>query len=53
MLPAGYAGSIKVFFEQPAVWRVAELLSAVMVIAMIFYGCDGSRYVCRIVEKEK
>lgn len=53
VLPAGYAGSIKVSFEQPAVWRVAELLSAVMVIAMIFYGCDGSRYVCRIVKKEK
>ena len=33
-VPAGYSGSLKVLFESPWYWRVAEAVTAVTLLAM-------------------
>lgn len=43
ILPAGYEGSIRVFFRQPVLWIVAELLAAFMFLTCIFFLCRKQR----------
>ncbi len=42
-LPAGYQGSIKVYFETPWQWRAAEAVSLLTFIALGFYVARMSR----------
>lgn len=39
LIPAGYAGSIEIFYQAPVIWRVAEVISLITAIAMIGYAC--------------
>lgn len=36
-LPAGYQGSVKVYFETPWLWRAAEAVSLLTLVVLIFY----------------
>ena len=44
LLPAGYQGTVQVCFRQPWYWRVAELASLAVLIALFVYGWKGYRY---------
>ncbi len=44
LLPAGYQGTVQVSFRQPWYWRVAELASMAVLIALSVYGWKGYRY---------
>lgn len=44
LLPAGYQGTVQVSFRQPWYWRVAELASLAVLIALSVYGWKGYRY---------
>lgn len=44
LLPAGYQGMVQVCFRQPWYWRVAELASLAVLIALFVYGWKGYRY---------
>ena len=44
LLPAGYQGTVQVCFRQPWYWRVAEIVSLAVLIALFVYGWKGYRY---------
>ncbi len=44
LLPAGYQGTVQVCFRQPWYWRVAEIVSLAVLIALLVYGWKGYRY---------
>lgn len=46
-VPAGYSGSVHVYFRQPFVWRMAEGLSVVLTIAFVSYliYCRRKKYI--------
>ena len=44
LLPAGYRGTVQVCFRQPWYWRVAEIVSLAVLIALFVYGWKGYRY---------
>ena len=44
LLPAGYQGTVQVCFRQPWYWRVAEIVSLVVLIALFAYGWKDYRY---------
>lgn len=44
LLPAGYQGTVQVCFRQPWYWRVAEIVSLAVLIALFVCGWKGYRY---------
>ena len=44
LLPADYQGTVQVCFRQPWYWRVAEIVSLAVLIALFVYGWKGYRY---------
>ena len=44
LLPADYQGTVQVCFRQPWYWRVAEIVSLVVLIALFAYGWKDYRY---------
>lgn len=43
ILPAGYQGSLHVWFHSPWYWRLSEIISLVSIVALILYGYGSRR----------
>lgn len=37
VVPANYSGQVKVYFREPLSWRIGEIISAVMILALIIF----------------
>lgn len=50
VVPAGYTGEIKIYFREPWLWRVAELISLLTIIFLIWLIAGGKwNSKCRII----
>lgn len=41
ILPAGYEGTVRVSFEEPVYWRIAELISLATLAAVVIWAVNG------------
>lgn len=41
ILPEGYEGTVRISFEEPVYWRIAELVSLVMLVAVVIWAVNG------------
>lgn len=44
VLPAGYQGNVKVYFKEPFYWRIAEMISLVLLIGIVLWGFQRNSF---------